>query len=154
MADSIKEVITAMLLDNSSIRKLADEWYAALQRHAALNEVTEFLVDEGFEMRLPEGVLHGRSDFATWYELVTNRFFDERQAITGFSADVDGDEASVALSVNWQARTWTPPEPTSEWIGFDVNHTWVVVPDRDGAGAKIKTYAINGLTPMPGSASL
>lgn len=143
-----------MSLDNSAIRTFANEWYAALDRHAPLSEVTEFLVDEGFEMRLPEGVLHGRSEFAGWYEIVTNRFFDERQAITGFAADMNGDETSVELSVNWQGRMWTPPAPASEWIGFDVNQSWVVVPAPDGSGARIKTYVINGLAPMPGSASL
>jgi len=147
-----------MVLSDSTIRTLANEWFEALDRHAPLDEVMRFLSnDDEFEMRLPEGVLRGSSGFADWYGMATTRFFDQRQTITSLATESTGDEAdevSVDIDVNWQARTRNPSGPTSQWIGFDVKQTWVVVPGSDGTGAKIKTYSINGLTPMPGSASL
>lgn len=143
-----------MKISDSAIRELADEWYVALDRHAPLEKVLEFLVDEGLEMRFPEGTMRGHTGFATWYDAVTHRFFDEQHTLTKVDAHIEGDEASVDVLVNWQARMWTPPGATSEWLGFDADQTWIVVPDPEGDGIKIKTYIVNSLNPMPGSASL
>lgn len=143
-----------MSISNSEIRELADGWFAALDSHASLEQLTGFLVDEGFEMHLPEGVLREHSGFAEWYNIVSNLFFDEQQRVTKVDADITGDEASVEIGVNWQARRWHPPAATSDWLGFDVNQSWVVVSGPSGDGVKIKTYTITGLTPMAGSASL
>jgi hypothetical protein len=141
-------------ISDSAIRQLADGWFSALDEHAPVERLTEFLVAEGFEMHLPEGILREHSGFADWYNIVSNLFFDEQQKVTSVEAEVNGDEAAVDIGVNWQARRWQPPAAASEWLGFDVRQRWVVVPDPAGEGIKIKSYAINGLTPMPGSASL
>jgi hypothetical protein len=141
-------------ISDSAIRQLADNWFSALDAHAPVDRLTAFLVAEGFEMRLPEGVLREHSGFTEWYNIVSHMFFDEHQQVTSLEAEVNDGEAAVDIGVNWQARRWQPPAAESEWIGFDVSQHWVVVPDPAGDGVRIKTYAINGLSPMPGSASL
>jgi hypothetical protein len=55
--------------------------------------------------------------------------------------------------VNWQARIWNAPAPRSAWLGFDARQTWQVVTDAAG-NPRIATYVVDGLDPMPGSASL
>lgn len=142
------------MLDNHALRTLADDWYAALDRHAPLYEVTGFLLDEGLEMRFPETTVHGHSGFADWYSAVTSRFFDEQHRVTKVTAEGNSGEVSVDVAVNWQAHIWNPPAPASEWLGFDAYQTWIVVPDPAGERPKIKTYIVNSLVPMDGSAPL
>jgi hypothetical protein len=130
------------------------DWYSALDRHVDLAEALGYLVDEGLEMRFPEGTSRGHTGFADWYKAVTNRFFDEVHEltsveVTAFAAGL----ATVAVVVNWQAAIWNPPAAKSQWLGFDAYQTWEVVPGPDGA-PQIKTYIVDALRPMPGSASL
>ena len=141
-----------MSLTMNDIQRLADDWYAALDQHAPLSEVTQFLIDDGLEMRFPEATAKGHAGFADWYRAVTNRFFDEKHIITKVAGTVEGDEATVAVLVHWEARMWDAPAPNSAWLGFDADQTWIVV-QEDGT-PKIKTYIVNELAPVPGSASL
>jgi hypothetical protein len=136
------------------IRELADQWYAALDRHLPLDEVTRFLVDDGLEMRFPEATAEGHTGFAKWYDAVTHRFFDEQHTITKVEGTVAGEEAQVSVLVHWEARLWNAPGPNSEWLGFDADQTWIVVQPDGDSSPKIKTYIVNELAPMPGSASL
>ncbi len=143
-----------MPLNMNDIRQLADEWYAALDQHVPLSDVTKFLIDDGLEMRFPEVTEKGHAGFAEWYYAVTNRFFDEKHIITRVAGTVEGDEATVEVLVHWEARMWDPPAPNSAWLGFDANQTWVVVQGDGDKSPKIKTYIVNELAPVPGSASL
>ena len=68
-----------MSLNLKDAQQLADQWYAALDQHAPLSDVTQFLIDDGLEMRFPEATAKGHAGFAEWYRAVTNRFFDEKQ---------------------------------------------------------------------------
>lgn len=142
----------AQPLTAESIRTLADTWYAALDRHIPLEETLSFLVDDGLEMRFPEGTSRGHAGFAEWYKAVTHRFFDEEHTVTKVEAAIDGAQATVQVFVNWQARIWDAPAANSSWLGFDADQTWVVVAGADGP--LIKTYTVNALAPMPGSAAL
>lgn len=143
-----------MSLRIDEIRSLADEWYFALDRHVPLADVTKFLIDDGLEMRFPEATARGHSGFADWYHNVTNRFFDEKHVVTKVDGAVTGDEAEVSVLVHWEARVWDPPSASSAWLGFDADQTWIVVRDQPDAAPKIKTYIVNDLAPVPGSASL
>jgi len=144
---SPKQPLTA-----ESIRALAETWYVALDRHVPLEEALTFLVDEGLEMRFPEGTSRGHAGFAEWYKAVTHRFFDEEHTVTSVVADIDGDLATVAVNVNWQAKIWDAPAARSAWLGFDADQTWEVAAGPEGP--QIKTYIVNALEPMPGSAAL
>ncbi|MFJ9821479.1 nuclear transport factor 2 family protein [Streptomyces sp. NPDC101151] len=137
-----------------SIRTFVERWYAALDRHDDLDGVKKFVVDDGLEMRFPEGTFRGHSGFAEWYKAVCHRFFDEEHTVTDVHAAIDGTEARVQVRVNWQARVWDPPAARSEWLGFDAEQTWVVVAGDAGTAPLIKTYICNALEPMPGSAAL
>ncbi|MGH3170853.1 MAG: hypothetical protein ACRDN0_33905 [Trebonia sp.] len=143
-----------MSLRIDEIRSLADEWYTALDRHVPLSDVTKYLIDDGLEMRFPEATARGHSGFADWYHNVTNRFFDEKHVITKVDGSVTGDEAEVSVLVHWEAHIWDPPSASSAWLGFDADQTWIVVKGEADAAPKIKTYIVNELAPMPGSASL
>jgi len=59
----------------------------------------------------------------------------------------------VKVVVNWQAKIWNAPAPKSEWLGFDAFQTWELVAGGDGS-PQIRTYIVDALEPMPGSASL
>lgn len=142
-----------MSLDADAIRTMAADWYAALDRHVPLEETLPYLVDDGLEMRFPETTAYGHGGFASWYDAVTHRFFDEEHTVTKVDSAISGDEATVTVLVNWQARIWDAPAAKSQWLGFDADQTWVVTAGPDGRPL-IKTYIVNALNPMPGSAPL
>lgn len=141
-------------LTESAITSLVSRWYQALDRHDDLEEVLPFLVDDGLEMRFPEATARGHEGFRAWYDAVTHRFFDEVHTLTRVAVgQITPDGADVDVVVNWQARIWDAPAPTSAWLGFDAYQTWRVVPGDDGAPL-IRTYVVDRLDPMPGSAAL
>jgi len=143
-----------MALTDQDIRVLVTEWYRALDRHDELGKVLPYLLDDGLEMRFPEATALGHAGFSDWYKAVTNRFFDETHAVT--SVDItalDERGATVSVVVNWQARIWNPPAAESVWLGFDAFQSWQLVAAPDGT-VKLKTYVVDRMEPMPGSASL
>ncbi|WP_372404673.1 nuclear transport factor 2 family protein [Streptomyces luteireticuli] len=143
-----------MPLSETAVRDFAGQWYAALDRHVALEEMMRFVAAEGFEMSFPQGTFRGRPGFTEWYRTVCHRFFDEEHTLTDLRAEVNGTVARVRVRVNWQARTWTPPAARSEWLGFDAAQTWVVEQGARDPAPVIRTYVCEALEPMPGSAVL
>jgi hypothetical protein len=143
-----------MAFTETAIRGLVVDWYVALDRHVDLTRALRYLVDDGLEMRFPEATSRGHAGFADWYKAVTNRFFDEAHTVTSVElTELAADRAAVKVVVNWQARIWNPPAAKSDWLGFDAYQSWELVPGPDGA-PQIKTYVVDNLAPMPGSASL
>lgn len=143
-----------MAITEESVRTLVVDWYRALDRHDELVKVLPYLVDEGLEMRFPEVTSRGHSGFATWYEAVTNRFFDEEHTVRSVEVTrLDATGADVKVVVNWQCKIWNPPAPNSEFLGFDAYQTWELVVTPDGS-TRLKTYIVDRLEPMPGSGSL
>jgi ketosteroid isomerase-like protein len=140
-------------LTETAVRQMVQDWYDALDRHDPLEQVAPFLASNGLTMKFPEATLRGHDDFAKWYDAVTNRFFDEvhelKQVEVRLASPVHAD---LLVIVNWQARIWDPPAPRSQWLGFDATQTWSVVL-QDGT-ARIRTYSVDDLAPMPGSAPL
>ncbi len=142
-----------MAFTEAAIREMVTAWYVALDRHVDLDQALGYLVDDGLQMRFPEATARGHAGFADWYKAVTNRFFDEVHTVSSVRVTSLTDEvAELQVVVNWQARIWNPPAAKSEWLGFDAYQTWFVVPGPDGP--QIKTYIVDDLKPMPGSASL
>jgi len=143
-----------MALTDEGVRELVTEWYRALDRHDELGEMLRYLIDDGLEMRFPEATAYGHSGFSDWYKGVTNRFFDELHTVTAVDITaLDERSATVSVVVNWQARIWNPPAAKSEWLGFDAYQTWELVA-APGDTVKLKTYVVDRMEPMPGSASL
>lgn len=143
-----------MALTEQAIRTMVADWYRALDRHDDLADVLPYLVDDGLEMRFPEATARGHAGFTDWYKAVTNRFFDEVHTLTSVAiGTLDAERAEVTVVVNWQATIWNPPAPKSQWLGFDAYQTWEVVAGPAGR-PQVKTYAVDALEPMPGSAAL
>ena len=76
------------------------------------------------EMKFPESTLKSEQDFRDWYKVVTNKFFDQVHEVKMLNVDVVDDAAAVHLVVNWQAKTWNPPEGYSRWNGAYVHQSW------------------------------
>jgi hypothetical protein len=143
-----------MALTEKTVNTLVADWYRALDRHDELDEVLPYLIDDGLEMRFPEATARGHAGFADWYKAVTNRFFDEVHTVSSVEVTaLTADAATVDVVVNWQARIWNPPAAKSEWMGFDAFQTWELVTGPEGT-VRLKTYIVDRLEPMPGSASL
>jgi len=143
-----------MAFTEADIRTTVADWYRALDRHDDLPAVLPYLVDDGLEMRFPEATARGHAGFADWYKAVTNRFFDEVHTVSTVDfVELAPDRATIKVLVNWQARIWNPPAAKSLWLGFDSRQTWELVPGSDGR-PQVKTYIVDALDPMPGSAPL
>ena len=141
-------------LTPEEINDLADRWYKALDVHAPLEDLLAMLVDDGLEMVFPEGTSRGHAGFTEWYERVTRIFFDEVHTLKKVEPTLAGESADVEVVVNWQAKVWNPPEPTSKWLGFDAYQTWQVARSPESGSAVITRYVVDNLAEMPGSASL
>ncbi|MEV7418900.1 nuclear transport factor 2 family protein [Streptomyces sp. NPDC089919] len=144
--------MSAERLTEDAIRTFAGDWYTALDRHVPPSEVLA-MITEDLEFAVPEDTFRGYDGFGRWYEAVTHRFFDEVHTVTEVEPVIEGGRAVVRVLVNWQAKIWDAPAARSVWLGFDADQTWTVVPGPDGRPL-IKTYTVNKLAPMPGSASL
>jgi len=146
--------MTTGALDQDAVRQLVDRWYLALDVHAPFEELVPLVAATGLEMYWPEGPTFGIDGFKGWYERVTRTFFDEVHTLKDLTITPRGDTADVKLTVNWQAKVWTPPEPKSKWLGMDAHQTWVVGRSGDGTTVVIQKYVVDGMDLMPGSASL
>lgn len=132
----------------------ATDWFAALDRHADVESLLPLLADE-LEMHLPEGIEKGHAGFRSWYDTVTHRFFDEVHELREFTVTRDdGTHVEVRLIVNWQPRIWNPPEPRSQWLGFNATQTWEVRRSPGTGDLQMVRYIVNSLDPMPGSPPL
>ncbi|MFC8453196.1 nuclear transport factor 2 family protein [Kitasatospora sp. NPDC057223] len=140
-------------LSEAAVRRLVEDWYRALDRHDPVEDVLAHLVGDGLVMHFPEGTTRGREGFRSWYDAVTHRFFDEAHTVlTVDVGEIRAGAAEVRVLVNWQTRTWNPPAATSSWLGFDARQSWSVVLE-DGT-PRIRTYTVDSLSAMPGSAGL
>ncbi len=106
------------------------------------------LSGDGLEMQFPEKTLRNYGEFKEWYEGVTGVFFDQVHDVKLLGIDLAGDKATVNLIVNWQARTWKPPAPKSEWQGSNVHQKWTVTRDPKGGQAVIQLYKVGTFDPM------
>jgi len=141
-------------LEEAEVKDLVTAWYQALDVHLPVDEMLPMLAADGLEMTFPEGVQRGQDGFRRWYETVTHRFFDEVHTLQNLTVTLNGDRADVKLVVNWQAKIWDPPAPRSVWLGFNAAQTWVVERSPASGRSVVRTYIVDALTPMPGSASL
>jgi hypothetical protein len=141
-------------LTEAEVCATVERWFENLDRHAPVEELLPLLATEGLEMRFPEAALRGQHEFAGWYDGVTRRFFDEVHVLKAVVVTLSGSRPTARIAVNWQARTWNPPQPRSNWLGFDAAQTWVLERSPLTNSAVIATYVVDALTPMEGSASL
>ena len=139
-------------LSEAEVKKLAEDWYLALDVHAPVEELLPMLATSGLEMVFPEATLEGQDAFKDWYKTVTHKFFDEVHVLKEVSVSDAGDHADAKVVVNWQAKVWNPPDAKSKWLGFDAYQTWGVT--AENGKPVIKRYVVDKLDPMEGSATL
>ena len=133
-------------LTEAEVIELAYKWFGMLNNHAPLEEFLELLNFDALEMKFPESTLTTKDDFVNWHKTVTSKFFDQSHELKMFIVDVNGSEAAVKLIVNWRARTWEPPDATSQYICADVFQTWKV--EKISGKAKFSTYSVNSFQPF------
>jgi hypothetical protein len=134
-------------LTDEEIRHLANNWYRSLDVHAPVDAVLTLLAEDGFEIRIPEGTFRGYDGFKHVYEeLWIRRFFDEVHELRQLSFTPAGDKAEAKVVVNWQARTWDPPEPKSKFINEDAYQTWVVQRSPHSGQPVILIYRVDTIS--------
>jgi hypothetical protein len=140
----------------AEIESFAREWYRRLDEHAPVEEILPMLAPET-EFQIPEGVQRGHDGFRELYQGERGwirGFFDEVHTVSRVAVWASGEETTVDVVVNWQARRWQPPAARSEWIGFDAYQQWVMVRSAATGQPLILRYIVNELRPMPGSPEL
>jgi len=140
-------------LTEDELRQFVDDWYQKLDVHAPVEEVLPLLADEGLELVFPEVTEHGHAGFKSWYEKVTNRFFDEVHELKELNI-TPGENGLIQLVVNWQCKIWDPPDAKSKWLGFDATQTWDMVRSPETGKPQILRYSVDKFIPMPGSPPL
>ena len=110
-------------------------------------------MDDGLELRFPEGTFTGHAGFRAWYKAVTTRFFDEVHEVRRSRSTVGGGPHTCQGRRQLAGDRLGPTGTKSGWLGFDAYQTWELVAGGDGS-PQIRTYIVDALEPMPGSASL
>jgi len=139
-------------LTNGEVQELVYVWFQKITDKASLDEMLSMLSNNELEMRFPETTIRSHTDFQRWYEETTNRFFDQMHNLKMLAVDLNGARASVTLVVNWQACTWKPPAPYSEWQGFNVHQAWTVERESGSGRPVITGYYVDKLDSMTNGA--
>lgn len=113
-------------LTEANIKEFVAAWYRALDFHVPIKEAYALLADEGLNMQFPDGDIRDFDSFKTWYDRVTNLFFDENHYVQTVKATIDGDEAVLDVVVGWQASWWEPPAAKSKRVSMDATQRWTV----------------------------
>jgi hypothetical protein len=128
-------------LNKENITAFVAAWYVALDVHAPIEECNKFLAKDGLRMVFPDGDITDLASFKTWYDRVTNIFFDENHNVQSVEATVSATEASLEVVVGWQASWFTPPAAKSRRVSLDATQKWVVRPsNRNPWGLEIAYY--------------
>ncbi len=146
-------------LASANIDAFVTAWYRALDVHAPFDEVYSLLAPEGLVMRFPEAVVADRAAFSSWYQRVTQTFFDEEHNVHRVErTDAGGaDAAELRVELGWQASFWVAPAARSRRICMDVTQRWVVRRStRNGFRLEIQSYDVllESLRYAPGFAHL
>lgn len=128
-------------LSEENIKKFVAAWYYALDVHAPLEEISRFLADKGLKVVFPDGDITDLASFKTWYDRVTNLFFDENHYVQTVDARVSGDQAELDIVVGWQASWFEAPAAKSKRTSMDATQRWTVRKSSKNAyGLEIVTY--------------
>lgn len=123
------------------VKAFASAWYLALDQHAPIEGCYAMLADEGLRVQFPDGDITDMPSFKTWYDRVTNIFFDENHNVVSVEGEVRGDEAEVIVVVAWQASWWEPPTAKSRRTSMDATQRWIVRrSDKNPHGLVIQYY--------------
>ena len=128
-------------LTQEQIKGFVAAWYLALDQHAPIETCYAMLADRDLDVQFPDGNIHDMPSFKTWYDRVTNLFFDENHVVQTVDADIKGDEAELIVVVGWQASWWEPPAAKSKRVSMDATQQWIVRRSAKNAhGLEIVVY--------------
>ena len=128
-------------LSEENIRKFVAAWYYALDVHAPIEEISRFLADKDLNVQFPDGNITDMASFKTWYDRVTNLFFDENHYVQTVDAKVSGDQAELDIVVGWQASWFEAPAAKSKRTSMDATQRWTVRKSSKNAyGLEIVAY--------------
>lgn len=123
------------------VRAFAAGWFLALDEHVPVEEAYSFLADDGLNMQFPDGDIRDFASFESWYDRVTNLFFDEIHSVHSVEGTIAGDRAELRVVVAWQASWFDPPAAKSKRTSMDATQDWTVRRSGKNAyGLEIVTY--------------
>ena len=135
------ETLTAAPITLERVRAFAAAWYLALDQHGPIEQCYAMLADEGLHVQFPDGDITDQATFKTWYDRVTNLFFDENHTVVSVEGEIRGDEAEVIVVVAWQASWWEAPAAKSRRTSMDATQRWIVRrSDKNTHGLVIQYY--------------
>jgi len=151
----------------ADVRAFVYDWYRKLDLHADVGQYLPLLSGADAVMVFPEAKLQGVDAFSAWYRGgspkfdlpgVINQFFDEAHELKRVDVCIAGNgtgdwRADVLIVVKWEARRWQPPNPKSEYLGFDAWQRWVLKLSPAGQPV-IQQYIVDKLEKLQGSADL
>jgi hypothetical protein len=151
----------SQLPTEGDVRAFVYQWFRLLDVHAPEEQMVPLLADPGLHMQFPEGPLDSIEAFRNWYRGVTSLFFDETHEfkmlairIPEADSDIANWQANVSLVVRWQAHRWKPPTPKSDYLAFDAWQRWTITLNPKTNRLVVKTYIVDVLEPLLGSAAL
>ena len=132
---------SAEALTEDSINAFVRAWFLALDNHVPIENCYQLLADEGLNMQFPDGDIRDHNSFKTWYDRVTNLFFDENHNVQSVNTSISGDEAVVDIVVGWQASWFEAPAAKSKRTSMDATQRWTVRrSSKNPYGLEIVTY--------------
>ncbi len=128
-------------ISEKQIRDFVAAWYQALDFHLPIEQVYPLLAAEGLQMSFPDGDISDPASFKTWYDRVTNLFFDENHFVNEVKIRPDGECYVLDILVGWQASWWEAPAAKSKRVSMDATQRWIVRPtNRNPFGLEIMSY--------------
>lgn len=117
---------TAEPITQDQIERFVAAWYLALDQHDPIQTCYAMLADRDLNVQFPDGDIRDLASFKTWYDRVTNLFFDENHVVQSVESDIKGDGAELIVTVGWQASWWVPPAAKSKRVSMDATQKWKV----------------------------
>lgn len=140
-------------LTEAEVQEFVRLWFHKLDIHAPLEEFLAMVADEGIEFRFPEVTARDKNALTQWYQRVTHTYFDEIHETKELAITVNGDNATVKITTQWQESNWTPPAPKSERATFLARQTWGVRRSEKTGQPVVVTYIVDSFEPVGGSGS-
>lgn len=141
-------------LKETEVSQFVAQWYHALDIHISLEGFLAMVADEGIEFRFPEVTVTDKAGLTDWYHRVTNTFFNEIHEIKELAITVEGNNATVKLTVLWQESHWDAPAPNSERQAFLAGQTWKVKRSDKTGQPVVVAYIVDTFDPVGGSGTL
>lgn len=137
-------------LTKFEVKELIYYWFKKLTDHDPIEDILPMLDTNDLEMHFPDTKIKSEEEFRGWYQTVTNRFFDQVHELKMLDIEINGTTANIKLVVNWQARTWDPPQGYSKWEGVYVHQSWVIQRNKSTGKPVINRYIVDKFEPMYG----